>query len=230
MRSLRDLLDAKYSETRGLQVGFDPRVSTGDAVVFVIGKVVSALRAISRGWSGRYLGRHVRISGRRYLQMGRRVSLANNVVIRALSVNGIQLGDSVTVDEGAVLRGSGVLRHLGVGIQIGDRTAIGIHNVILGAGGVQIGDDCLLGPFVTVVSENHIFSDPHRPIREQGEERKPTIIGDDVWIGGHVTVLGGANIGHGAVIAAGSVVRGHVEKYAIVAGVPARQIGSRNRP
>ena len=50
----------------------------------------------------------------------------------------------------------------------------------------------------------------------------PIVIGDDVWIGGHSTILPGVVIGDGAVIAAGSVVTENVEPLTLVAGNPAR--------
>lgn len=53
---------------------------------------------------------------------------------------------------------------------------------------------------------------------------KEVIIGNDVWIGFRSMVLGGVNIGNGAVVAAGAVVTKDVPPYAIVAGVPARII------
>lgn len=52
-------------------------------------------------------------------------------------------------------------------------------------------------------------------------------IGNDVWIGLRVIIMGGVRIGDGAVVAAGSVVTKHVEPYTIVAGVPARPIRKR---
>lgn len=55
-------------------------------------------------------------------------------------------------------------------------------------------------------------------------ENKEIIIGNDVWIGLGAIVLDGVNIGHGAVVAAGSVVTKNVPPYAIVGGVPARII------
>lgn len=55
------------------------------------------------------------------------------------------------------------------------------------------------------------------PIRE-------TIVGHDVWIGANCTILEGVQIGHGAVIAAGSVVTKNVLPYSIVGGVPAKHI------
>ncbi|HJQ20138.1 MAG TPA: hypothetical protein VJ867_07310 [Gemmatimonadaceae bacterium] len=53
------------------------------------------------------------------------------------------------------------------------------------------------------------------------------VIADDVWIGFGAIVLSGVEVGRGAIVAAGSVVTSSVPPYAIVAGVPAHQIGSR---
>ena len=50
------------------------------------------------------------------------------------------------------------------------------------------------------------------------------VIGNDVWVGSHVIILGGVSIGDGAVIAAGSVVTKDVEPYSIVGGIPAKHI------
>ena len=67
------------------------------------------------------------------------------------------------------------------------------------------------------------------PMCEQGyQDEKPIIIGDDVWIGGHVIVLPGVHVGNGAILAAGAVVTKDVPEYAIVGGNPARVIKYRN--
>lgn len=50
------------------------------------------------------------------------------------------------------------------------------------------------------------------------------VVGNDVWIGDRVLIMGGVTIGDGACIAAGSVVTKDVEPYSIVGGVPARVI------
>lgn len=50
------------------------------------------------------------------------------------------------------------------------------------------------------------------------------MIGNDVWIGDNVTILGGNIIGDGAVVATGAIVTKDVPPYAIVAGNPARII------
>jgi acetyltransferase-like isoleucine patch superfamily enzyme len=53
---------------------------------------------------------------------------------------------------------------------------------------------------------------------------RPTTLGNDVWVGTRAMILGGVQVGHGAVIAAGSVVFSDVPPYAIVAGNPAKTL------
>jgi acetyltransferase-like isoleucine patch superfamily enzyme len=53
------------------------------------------------------------------------------------------------------------------------------------------------------------------------------VLGDDTWLGANVVVLKGVTIGRGAVVVAGAVVTRDVISHTIVAGVPARPIGTR---
>ena len=161
------------------------------------------------------------------LRVGRGVIFASDVVLEAYSQNGIQLGDRVTVARGASLLASGVIREPGVGIWVGDDTAIGMHNVIWGQGGVRIGRDCLLGPQVLMVSENHTYSDPELLIRQQPGARAAITIGDDCWIGAGAKVLAGVEIGDRCVIGAGAVVTTSLPAGSIAVGVPARVVGQR---
>ncbi|WP_217640886.1 DapH/DapD/GlmU-related protein [Curtobacterium sp. MCBA15_001] len=162
------------------------------------------------------------------LRIGAGVALGDGVVIDAFCRRGVSLGANVTVGPGARLLGSGVVSEPGEHILIGDRTAVGAGNLIWGQGGVTIGADCLLGPNVTLISEDHVFADPNALIRQQGSRRQPITIGDDVWIGAGATILKGVSIGTGAVIAAGSIVTKDVAPFRIVAGVPARDRGPRS--
>ena len=115
-----------------------------------------------------------------------------------------------------------MLRHIGEGIRIGKGTGISQFAFIGARGFIEIGDNVLVRPRVTIYSENHIFSDPDVLIADQGVARIGIRIGNDVrnWIGG--TILDGVTIHDGAIIAAGSVVRDDVPAYSIVAGVPGK--------
>jgi acetyltransferase-like isoleucine patch superfamily enzyme len=55
-------------------------------------------------------------------------------------------------------------------------------------------------------------------------ETSRVIIGNDVWIGVHVTIIGGIKIGNGAIIGTGSIVTKDIPDYAVAAGVPAKVI------
>lgn len=93
-------------------------------------------------------------------------------------------------------------------------------------GGIVIEDDVLMGSGIHFYTNNHEFSDPTRPIAEQGyPEPKLTdsiSVGRGCWIGANAILLPGVVIGENSVVAAGSVVTRSVPPGALVAGNPAR--------
>lgn len=224
---LRDGLDDRYRGARGLGTGFDPAASDHEVYAFVARKLGQRMAGVLRRAPHSYLGHRVTLRNRAKLSLGPGTVLGDDVLIDALSHEGVRLAAGATVDRGAVIRGSGVIRELGVGVEVGERAAIGAFDFIHGGGGVRIGRDVLLGPFVQVFSENHRFEDPGRPVIEQGVMRAPVVIEDDVWVGASAIILAGVVIGAGAIVAAGAVVRSDVPPGAVVAGVPARIVGRR---
>lgn len=133
----------------------------------------------------------------------------------------------IEIGQGSIVREGAFLHSYGGQIRIGKNYIINPYCLIQGNGGVQIGDNSLIAGHVCMYSANHVFSDPHKLIRQQGETRKGIRIGSDVWVGGGAIILDGVTIGDGAVIAAGAVVNRDVAPGAIVAGVPARVVRSR---
>lgn len=226
-RKVRARIDATYRTVRQSEIGIDPRLETPILISWLLRRASMRVRAIRYGYTRAFVGTNFTRRSKKLLHLGSSVSIGNRVTIDAMSIAGIQIGNGSTIDDLALLRGSGVVRNLGVGIRIGDNTSVGAYNVLLGQGGITIGNDCLLGPNVSVFSENHNFVEEDLLIRQQGETRLRTQIGNDVWIGAGAVILGGSDIGDGAVIAAGAVVRGKVDAYSIVGGVPARLIGRR---
>lgn len=108
----------------------------------------------------------------------------------------------------------------GQNIAIGHRTFINMGCSFQDWGGIEIGDDCLVGHNCTICTVNH-SQDPDR----RGDMMcSPVKIGNKVWIGANVTILPGVTIGDGAIIAAGAVVSRDVQPNTIVGGVPARLI------
>jgi acetyltransferase-like isoleucine patch superfamily enzyme len=117
----------------------------------------------------------------------------------------------------------------GGSIQIGHNCFVGKGTLIQATSGtsVLIGDDVMVANMVTIVASNHSTSDRTTPMKRQPEFGVGIRIGSDVWIGAHAVLTDGIDVGDGAVVAAGAVVTRDVPAYAIVAGVPARQIRSR---
>ena len=91
---------------------------------------------------------------------------------------------------------------------------------------VQIGDYTLVANNVSIIGQDHIYSDTRNPIIFSGRPEKilKTNIGIDVWIGANSIIKTGVKIGDGAIIAMGSIVVKDVKPYSIVGGNPARHI------
>ena len=115
---------------------------------------------------------------------------------------------------------TGVIRELGEGLRVGDNSNFGDYNFIGVRGPIEISNDVLFGPQVSIHAENHIFERLDMPIRKQGTSRKGVKIEDDCWIGSGTIVVDGVTIGRGSAIAAGSVVTRDTHPFS-VAGVPA---------
>ena len=96
------------------------------------------------------------------------------------------------------------------------------HNILLDVAAVRIGNSCLIGPNTLITTVGHSLDKEGR--RERIGICKPVVIGNDVWIGGNVTILPGVHIGDNVVIAAGAVVTKDIPDNCVVGGVPAKKI------
>lgn len=112
-------------------------------------------------------------------------------------------------------------------IFIGDNVSIHPMCYIQGKGKIKIGNDVSIAHGVTILSENHIFSDINTPIKDQGIDYKMTEIESNVWIGAKASVLSGVTIKSGSIVGAGSIVTKSIDNNSIVAGVPAQLIKKR---
>jgi carbonic anhydrase/acetyltransferase-like protein (isoleucine patch superfamily) len=109
-------------------------------------------------------------------------------------------------------------------LQVGDRCVIGRGSHIVAHHSLVIGDDVFTGPYVYITDQNHGYADPDVPIGRQFPVNAAVRIGAGSWLGAGAVVLPGACVGRNVVIAAGSVVRGTVPDWCVVAGVPARVV------
>lgn len=115
--------------------------------------------------------------------------------------------------------------------RVGGRFYANFNLTVLDCCPVDIGDDVMLGPNVSLVTPVHgmRWQDRNMRRREDGslydlEYARPIVIGDNCWLGSGVTVCGGVHIGAGCVIGAGSVVTRDIPADCFAAGNPCRVI------
>ena len=109
--------------------------------------------------------------------------------------------------------------------KIGSNVAFGLYTYV--NGDVTIEDNVLIGPHSSVAAGNHKF-DPatgYFSARTETDRDDSIVIGFGTWIASNVTITGGVKIGKANLICAGSVVTKSTPDYAIMAGIPAKQVG-----
>ena len=111
-------------------------------------------------------------------------------------------------------------------LHIGSHVEIASHCVITSyTAGTSIGDDCLIGPNVSIIGNNYRYDRLDIPIRLQEKVSPKGIrIADNVWIGAGCTILDGADIGPGTIITPNSVVSSRLPESSVAQGNPAKVI------
>ncbi|ATO46797.1 hypothetical protein C5L30_000778 [Companilactobacillus farciminis] len=110
----------------------------------------------------------------------------------------------------------------GKNIHVGDDFLSNYNLTILDVAPVNIGNNVMIGPNVDIYTVNHPMTAKGR--REYLGKGFPVTIGNDVWIGGKVTITPGVTIGNNVVVAAGAVVTKDIPDNVLVGGVPAKVI------
>lgn len=212
----------------------DSNLRTVDLVIIILSKLIELMRGFivkpflgkSRGFL--FLGHGIKLKHRHLLFLEGTSIIGDNVHINALSKEGVKIGTNFTLLNNSIIECTGVLRNLGDGLIIGNNVGIAQNCFIQVRGKVIIENDVIIGPNVSIFSENHVYDDPAIPISHQGEKRKGVIIKEGVWIGTKATILDGVTIGEKSIVAAGSIVNKNVPPFSIVGGIPAKVIKYRS--
>ncbi len=144
----------------------------------------------------------------------------------------IVLGDTVVLDgKATIIFGARYSKR--PTLTIGNNSGIGHMALITVAKAVTIGNYCRIASGVVIFDSPGHPAEPvarreGRPVQE--EDIKPVTIQDNVWIGRNAAVFPGVTIGEGSIVAVGAVVTTDVPPYSLVAGNPARKIGTLTRP
>ncbi len=134
-----------------------------------------------------------------------------------LKISGMNLATNVRFYQGFHIRNPR-------GIRIGSGTSIGPKVLLDGRKGLTIGKSVVIAYDAIIWTLNHDYNDVH--FCGKGA---PVIIGDYAWICCRSIILPGISIGEGAIVASGAIVVKDVPPYTIVAGIPAKVIGKREK-
>ena len=128
-----------------------------------------------------------------------------------------QTGEGVRIAPGAIVR---IKEN-----QIGKKTFVGLYSYL--NGDIQIGENVLIGPHVSIVGSNHAYNPEADDFSARSDETAgKVVIENGVWLTSGVVVTPGCRIGKCALVCANSVVTSDVPPYGIVAGTPAKLIGN----
>lgn len=111
----------------------------------------------------------------------------------------------------------------GTGMKLGRNVFVNQNCTFYDLGGLEIGDDVMIGPNVSLITSGHPVA-PSR--RREFVVAKLIVIARNVWIGAGATIIGGVTVGENSVVAAGAVVTRDVPPNVLVGGNPAAVIRS----
>ncbi len=219
----------KIIQRRNPQFSFDSSISFMILFELSFEKLICLLRSSRlflrlRKPNFLLLGRGVKFFNLSNIRLGKWVKLDDFVYLNALGKGEIKIGCNSGIGAFSRVIISNTFNDVGEFIHIGNNVGIGEYAYLGGAGGLEIGDDCIVGQYFSCHPENHNYESNEDLIRHQGTQRKGIKIGQNCWIGSKVTILDGVNIGSNCVIAAGAVVTKNMPNDSIIGGVPAKVI------
>jgi acetyltransferase-like isoleucine patch superfamily enzyme len=175
-------------------------------------------------------GRNVVFGQNVVLRHPHKIHVGSNVVIddhclidaKGDSNQGIRIGDGVFVGRNTILSCKNG------DIELGHGANLGFNCEVFSASHVRIGANVLMAAYTYVIGGDHDFSNARVSVLTQSRKSAGVEVGAGAWLGAGALVLDGVTIGDHAIVGAGAVVRDDVAPGAIVVGVPARVVRTRN--
>lgn len=114
----------------------------------------------------------------------------------------------------------------GRNVRLGSRSGLGVNARI--KDNTIIGNDVMMGPNFVVQESRHSFERTDIPMGQQPElPPQQVIIGNDIWIGADVMIIGNRRVADGSILAARTVLTKEFPAYSIIGGNPSRLLRSR---
>lgn len=191
-------------------------------VVFLFSRFIMMFRGLLFLRKKVFLGKKCSVKNKKNIIFGKNVTIEKYTTIDGYASEKLEFGDCSRIGAYSLITCTSHLSKYGKGIKIGTNSAIGQFSEFGAAGGIIIGNDVIMGSYISFHSENHNFGDTSKLIREQGVTNKGITLGNNIWVGAKVTFLDGSVIGDNCVIAAGAVVNGVFPSNVVIGGIPAR--------
>ena len=175
---MRKILNKLISKIKGEKYEIDEAISISTMFGLIWTKGMMVLRGILRkpffnkSKGILFIGKRVKIKNKKKITFNGSATIEDGCFIEALSKGGIEIGNNFSLGRNSIIECTGVIRELGEKLIIGQNVGIAANAFIAMRGKVEIGDDTIFGPGVSIHAENHNFKDLNRTIRLQGATRK----------------------------------------------------------
>ena len=214
----------KFLKKAGKTYTIDDRIPSSLIYFTLVKRVTMMLRGYLKVYKKVFIGSNCTILNKGNFQFGSNVTIEHHTILDGYAFEKIVFGNNVKIGAYSNLLSTSHFSKFGKGIKIGNNSAIGDFTHFGAPGGIEIGNDVIMGSYISFHSENHNFSDTSKLIREQGTNSIGIKLGNNIWVGAKVTFLDGCIVGDNSVVAAGAVVTGVYPNNSVIGGVPAKII------
>lgn len=227
------MIDFLITKIKGETYIIDADINSFTLIIIILNKTNDYVRGFIKkvGIKGTkrnvFIGKKTTLLYKTYISFGNGVQIKDYVEINGLSKKGIILDDNASIGKNTIIRGTGNLHQLGMGLKIGKNFGCGDFCFFGCSGGITIGNDVIMGQNVRFHAQNHNFESDDILIKNQGVTSEGIVIGDNCWIGSGVVILDGVTIGNGCVIGANTLVTKNIPNNSLAVGFPAKVIRKR---
>lgn len=227
------MLKKTLERVKGDAFNIDDNISDRELLFILINKFTQYYRGIYKclGIKGSkkkiFIGKKVTIRNKKHISMGTLVRIGDYVELDGLSKEGLSFGNNCSIGKYSIIRGTGGLAVLGMGITFGNNSSCADNCFFGCSGGIIIGNDVIIGQNVRFHSQSHNFKNLNVLIRKQGVTSKGIKVGNNNWIGSGVVILDDVKIGNNCVIGANTLVNKDIPSNSVAVGNPVKIIKSR---